>query len=136
MSRWFANWPSYAWWRGLVRWAGKEKQKMQAVVLTSKKTYLQGLSWAPQDNYISALSHHISKAYREALVGFSHMFNPEGLIPHCSPKAVCPWKWSPLEIVGRTHVSGPGRTRGASDYPQPASRSTSSHIILLTFQDF
>lgn len=73
-----------------MRWAGKERQKMQAVVLTSKETYLQGLSWAPQDNYMSALAHHILKAYRGALMGFSHMFNPEGLIPHCSLKSVCP----------------------------------------------
>ena len=64
----FANQPSY-----MMERRGQRKRQTtsdwQVTVLTSKGTYIRGLSWAAT----------VLKVYIEALVGFSHIYRPDGL---------------------------------------------------------
>lgn len=59
----------------------KEEEHSKLVVLISKRTYIQGLSWAAarQEHLCIYLPFRILKLYVEALTVFRHIYHPDGL---------------------------------------------------------
>lgn len=58
----------------------KEEEHSKLVVLISKRTYIQGLSWAARQEHLCIyVPFRILKLYVEALTVFRHIYHPDGL---------------------------------------------------------
>lgn len=75
----------------------------------------------PQDQQISAPAHQNLKFYIDVLLGFHHIFRPDGLNNNTLLSQGCVLEAaSAKEIVGRMHSQGQGRGWGTSDCQGPS----------------
>lgn len=73
-----------------------------------------------------------SSVYIEALIGFSHLFNPDGL-NHTSLSQGSVLETVPrVAVVGGTYIPRRGEGLGASECLGPACRLTGDCILLMT----
>lgn len=74
----------------------------------------------------------ILKVYGEALVGFSHMYHPDGSGTPCSLKAASLKTVPAVGTVGGTYTPRTREGGGASDCWGPGRRSTRGHVFWMT----